>query len=782
MTTASQPPRAKSDVVSPGHVRTKIHPPHDGVEALRVSEERFRQLAMNAPAAIYIKDAEGRYTFANIAACEALGLPAGVAGQSDHDLLPAEIAEQLRQHDLEVISTGRSIEMVELLERDGTTREFLSVKFPLCGAGGETIGVCGVSTDITERRRAEAALRESEERFARFMQHLPGLAWIKDAEGRYVFANGAAVEAFQTTPDRLYGSFDTDLFPPEVAQAFIENDRAALASGNGVQTLESLRQSDGELHHSLVSKFPIPGTDGSPAWVGGMAIDVTARRQAEEALLASEQRFRALASHAPVGIFQTNELGETVFVNECWCAMTGLSQEQARGDGWIRAIHPNDRDRVVPNWIEAVEAGRPSEAEFRFLRPDGVVTWLQGNAVPIRNDAGALVGYMGTVVDVTARKEAEFALKEADRRKDEFLAVLAHELRNPLAPIRTGLELMRLAADDRALVEDIRSTMERQTQQMVRLIDDLLDVSRITRGTFELRTTRVELARIVESALETARPFIHECGHRYSVDVPAEAIVLEADPTRLAQVIANLLNNAAKYTPRGGQISLEVARDGDEVVVRVTDSGIGIPAEMLDRIFDMFTQVDRSLERSHGGLGIGLTLVRRLVEMHGGSVAVASAGEGRGSEFSIRLPVSPAAGEREMSGVDDVVGARGRRRVLVADDNEQAARVLGMLLTMMGNDVRIANDGLEAVELADKFRPDIAFLDIGMPKLNGYEAARRIRKQPWGNGVVLAALTGWGQEDDRRRTGDAGFDHHFVKPIEPAALQRLLAERTPDGN
>jgi PAS domain S-box-containing protein len=782
MSTASQPPRAKSDIVSPGHVRTKVHPPHDSVEALRVSEERFRMLAMNAPAAIYIKDAEGRYTFANIAACEALGLPTGVAGQSDHDLLPAEIAEQLRQHDLEVISSGRSIEMVELLERDGTTREFLSVKFPLRGAGGETIGVCGVSTDITERRRAEAALRESEERFARFMQHLPGLAWIKDAAGKYVFANGAAVEAFQATRERLYGSSDIDLFPPEVAQAFIENDVAALVSGSGIQTLESLRHADGEVHHSLVSKFPIPGTDGSPAWVGGMAIDVTARRQAEEALQASEQRFRALASHAPVGIFQTNELGETVFVNECWCAMTGLSQEQARGDGWIRAIHPDDCQRVVPDWIEAVEAGRPSEAEFRFLRPDGVVTWLQGNAVPIRNDDGTLVGYMGTVVDVTARKEAEFALKEADRRKDEFLAVLAHELRNPLAPIRTGLELMRLAADDRALVEDVRSTMERQTQQMVRLIDDLLDVSRITRGTFELRTTRVELARIVEGALETARPFIHECGHRYSVDVPAEAIVLEADPTRLAQVIANLLNNAAKYTPRGGQITLTVARDGADAVVRVTDSGIGIPAEMLDRIFDMFTQVDRSLERSHGGLGIGLTLVRRLVEMHGGTVAVASAGEGQGTEFSIRLPVSPTAGEREISDVDHVVGVRSRRRVLVADDNEQAARVLGMLLTMMGNDVRVAHNGLEAVELADEFRPDIALLDIGMPKLNGYEAARRIRERPWGQAIVLAALTGWGQEDDRRRTGEVGFDHHFVKPIEPATLQRLLAERTPDGN
>jgi CheY-like chemotaxis protein len=335
---------------------------------------------------------------------------------------------------------------------------------------------------------------------------------------------------------------------------------------------------------------------------------------------------------------------------------------------------------------------------------------------------------------------------------------------------------MRLAGDDRSVIEEVRLTLDRQSQQMVRLIDDLLDVSRITRGTVELRKCRVELARVVESAVETARPLIKELGHQLNIQLPQRPVVLEADPTRLAQVISNLLNNAAKYMERGGKIELSAQRHGSSAVISVKDSGIGIPAEMLERIFDMFIQVDGSVERSHGGLGIGLTLVKRLVEMHGGTVEARSDGVERGSEFIVRLPIvlGLLRDSAESSGQD--FAATDKRRILVVDDNENAAQMLGMLLKALGNEVRTVFDGAAALEMAAHFRPDVVLLDIGMPKLDGYETARRIRRQPWGKQMVLAALTGWGQEEDKRRTREAGFDHHFVKPVEPAVLQKFLAE------
>ena len=377
-----------------------------------------------------------------------------------------------------------------------------------------------------------------------------------------------------------------------------------------------------------------------------------------------------------------------------------------------------------------------------------------------------------------ALRQSQNLLREADRRKDEFLAILAHELRNPLAPIRNSLEVLRRADGNSLLREKARAMMERQLRQMVRLVDDLLDVSRITRNKLELRKERVELAAAVQSAVETSAPLFQESGHELSVSLPPEPVPLHADPTRLAQVLSNLLNNAAKYTEPGGRVWLTAERRGGEVVVSIRDTGIGIPAAMLPRIFEMFTQVDASLERTHGGLGIGLTLVRRLVELHGGTIQAASAGPGQGSEFTVRLPVleepprdqapQPAAARSA------VAAAAARRRILVVDDNEDAAESLCLLLTLSGNDVHCAHDGLEAVELAVELRPDIVLLDVGLPKLNGYDAARRIREH-LGDGVVLIAVTGWGQEEDKRQAREAGFDLHQVKPLDPTLLQELLA-------
>jgi signal transduction histidine kinase/CheY-like chemotaxis protein len=382
---------------------------------------------------------------------------------------------------------------------------------------------------------------------------------------------------------------------------------------------------------------------------------------------------------------------------------------------------------------------------------------------------------------VLQHKRTAAAFQELDRRKDEFLAILAHELRNPLAPLSNSLEVLKVAENSSELMEQTRGVMERQVRQMVRLVDDLMDVSRITRGKIELRREPTGLAAVLECAVETARPAIEASGHELTVTLPPEPVSLDADLNRLAQVFANLLNNAAKYTEPAGQIRLSAERQGSEVVVKVRDTGIGISGEVLPRVFDIFTQGDRSLERAQGGLGIGLSLVRGLVELHGGSVAAHSAGLGQGSEFTVRLPVlAPAAREiRTVDGDSDGDGeppaVAAHRRILVADDNTDSVESLALLLTLRGSEVRTAHDGWEAVETAAAFRPDIVLLDIGMPRLNGYEAARKIREQARGKRVVLIALTGWGQDEDRRRSTDAGFDFHLVKPVDFAALEQLLA-------
>ena len=369
-------------------------------------------------------------------------------------------------------------------------------------------------------------------------------------------------------------------------------------------------------------------------------------------------------------------------------------------------------------------------------------------------------------------------LQEEDGKKDEFLATLAHELRNPLAPIRNAAQYIRLKGPPDLDLQNARDIIDRQVQQMTRLVDDLLDISRITRGKIVLQRERVSVGQILADAVEASRPLIDQAGHQLTITLPRELIFVDGDPARLAQIFGNLLTNAAKYTDRGGNIWVTAERQGSDILVSVRDTGIGISAEHLPRLFDMFSQVSPALERSQGGLGIGLALVRSLVEMHGGRVEARSAGLGQGSEFLVRLPRVCDPPRKPATVVGNSLGQENGHapqfRILVADDNVDSAQSLAMMLSIMGHEVRTAHDGLGAVELAAEFRPDVFLLDIGMPKLNGYEAARQIRQQPWGEKALLAALTGWGQEDDRRRAIEAGFDHHFTKPIDPAALEFLL--------
>jgi CheY-like chemotaxis protein/nitrogen-specific signal transduction histidine kinase len=394
---------------------------------------------------------------------------------------------------------------------------------------------------------------------------------------------------------------------------------------------------------------------------------------------------------------------------------------------------------------------------------------------PIRDEAGEIVGAATIARDITERKRSEAALREADRRKDEFLATLAHELRNPLAPMSNALQALRLAGAEPVLGQRAYGMLERQLAHLVRLVDDLLDVSRITTGKIELRRERVEVKAIVDSALETSRPLIEQGGHRLSVTLPDTPLVLNADPTRMAQVLANLLNNAAKYTDRGGHLALSALRHGDEVIITVEDDGIGIAPEVLPRLFEIFSQADPAVERSQGGLGIGLSLVRGLVSLHGGSVAVHSDGLGRGSRFTVRLPLAPDLAADEWQAPQPDRAAPEVCRVLVVDDNRDSADSMTLLLSLKGHTVRTAYDGTQAIEEARAFHPDVVLLDIGLPGLDGYEVARRLRGVADIGNPRLVAATGWGHTEDKRRASEAGFDFHLTKPVNMDELERFLA-------
>jgi CheY-like chemotaxis protein len=380
--------------------------------------------------------------------------------------------------------------------------------------------------------------------------------------------------------------------------------------------------------------------------------------------------------------------------------------------------------------------------------------------------------------DITARKRVEAALKESDRQKDAFLAMLAHELRNPLAPVLNATQVLRLRATDDPLLNQQRDVIDRQVGQMKRLLDDLLDAARISRGTIQVKAIPLDLRTALETAVEATRPLMTAKRHNLRVTLPDEPLVLDGDPTRLTQVFSNLLNNAAKYTDPGGTVTLIAAREASEAVVRVRDTGVGMTPELLGRAFDLFAQADQSPDRIQGGLGIGLTLVRRLVALHNGSVSAASAGPGKGSEFTVRLPLQPAGTPAPGPGpVPAAAGKKsGRRRVLVVDDNTDSAESLAVVLGMWDHEVRTAPDGPTALQVARAFRPDVAILDIGLPRMNGYQVARELRKLPGLGRVTLIALTGYGQEDDRKQALEAGFARHLMKPVDPDEIRTVLAE------
>jgi len=499
------------------------------------------------------------------------------------------------------------------------------------------------------------------------------------------------------------------------------------------------------------------------------------------ALRLSDERFRHLTEAIPSIVWTAAPDGTITYANEKWFEFCGHPQPNP-GQSWPDfETHPDDHQRCAEEWARSLRDGTKFEIEVRHKRHDSAYRWFVTRAVPWKNPAGAVISWFGITTDIHEQKEMQERLHEADRRKDEFLATLAHELRNPLAPLRNSLEVMRRATERGLPTDNPRSIMERQLSHLVRLVDDLLDLSRITRGRIELRLERFDMVSAVNDAIETCRPQIERRAHRLAVTLPPEPLFVDGDRVRLAQVFTNLLSNAAKYSPPGNEIRVRVGREDGQAAVRVWDTGIGISSDLLPHVFDMFSQAVRSQELTEGGLGIGLSLVRGLVEQHGGTVEAYSDGPGQGSEFVVRVPAASASAAPPRRERADGAAPTPQRRILVADDNRDAADSLATMLSLMGHEARAAYDGLGAVETAATFRPDVIVLDVGMPRVDGYEAARRIRKEPWSNGVVLVALTGWGQEEDRARARNAGFDHHLTKPATIDAIVHLITQAPTKG-
>jgi PAS domain S-box-containing protein len=516
----------------------------------------------------------------------------------------------------------------------------------------------------------------------------------------------------------------------------------------------------------------------------------TAQRRARDeqldAISQREQFHTTLLSCMADGVLVTDPNGRVTFMNRTAEALTGWNMVAAKGKPWceIFAIHRDDRHQDVESPIERVL----DEGDVVHERMPLVLTSRTGQTIPVAYSAAPMLDLAGQATgvvlvfrDESERWRTELALRTADQHKDEFLATLAHELRNPLAPISIGLELLKMSADDPQAAEEVRLMMQRQTRHMVRLIDDLLDVSRITSGMLELRRSQVELADIVRDAVEATRPLLDEAKHQLTLRLDNRPLMIYADGNRLTEVFINLLNNAAKYTPRQGRIELTTESSGGDVIVTVSDSGIGIPTEKLDYVFDMFARIDEGNECGPTGMGIGLTVVKRLVEMHGGSVEVQSQGRNLGTTFSVRLPALPEPPAVVNCAPSDYQTAPSlvKRRILVVEDDDDALDSLSRLVMLMGHEVRQAHDGLEALQIAETFQPDIVLMDLGMPNINGYDAARRIRQEPWGHDLALVATTGWGQEESRRRAAEAGFDCHLVKPVAIEALRQVLGAPTP---
>jgi PAS domain S-box-containing protein len=742
--------------------------------------------------AIVSKSLDGTIQTWNAGAEHLFGYPAAQAvGRHISLIIPSDRLTE-EDHIIASLKAGQRIDHYETerVRSDGR-RILVSLTIsPIKDEAGNVVGASKIARDVTRQRQGEQRERllladaaAANAKFQAFFEQGPLFAGIMDVNGTILEVNRLSWEASGYTREQIVGKpfCDSPWWPP--ASQLAQQLKAAPVEAAAGKTFSAELPyviADGTRRIAHITIQPIRDETGTVLFLALIWFDVTDRKRAE----ADREKFVTLVENSTDFIGMCDLQGVPFFVNRAGLEMVGLeSIEEASRTPVASFFFPEDQARVMQEFFPSVLEKGHGRIEVRFRNfKTGEARWMEYKVLTLPDAAGRPMAFATVSQDVTQRRRLEQNLRslaadlsEADRRKNEFLAILAHELRNPLAPISNAARALRIGGSDREALRAASETLERQVAQMARLVDDLLDMSRITRGKIELRKERVELTPIVDQAVEAVRAQYRSMNHELTVAVPPTPILLDADPARLTQIVGNLLNNACKFTDKGGHVWLTVERDDDQATIRVRDNGIGIAAEDIPVLFEMFAQADTSLERSRDGLGIGLTLVRTLVEMHGGTVGAHSDGPGRGSEFVVRLPVLSEASEplrrEEVGNRPPAIG----RRILIVDDSEDGAESLAMLLALGGHETHKAYDGLEALEAAERVRPDAVLLDIGLPRLNGYEVCRRLRQEPWGKDMLLVALTGWGQEEDRIRSREAGFDAHMVKPVDHDALLKLLA-------
>ena len=746
-------------------------------------------------------DTDGRVTFLNPVAETLTGWTQQDAAGQPVDLVFEIISEHTRKPVLNPIITvlkeGRKVGLANhtiLIAKDRVERPIDDSAAPIRDKDGKIVGCVLVFRDITERKQTEKQISRVRSRLESTLKAGEIGTWEFDIANNSVYADPNLARMFGVTLEESAGG------PLEAfMNAIYLDDKQRVAA-----SIQKAIETDG----AFEAEYRVIGADQAVRWVvargqlerddaghavrmPGVVVDITGQKHAELELRTSEERRKLALDSGGLGSFNIDPATYTMDCDARFqIIFTGeigpLTYEEA-----FACVHPDDRERIREAVAASVRVDDPADyaEDYRVIHPKTkIIRWVFANGRANFEGEGTsrrLTSFDGTIADITERKAMENALRqlaanlsEADHRKDEFLATLAHELRNPLAPIRNGLQIIRLAGGQPEIVEQSRAMIERQLKQLVRLVDDLMDVSRITQGKLQLQIEPVDLRTVLNSAIETSLTSIDQMGHELIVSIPDQTVVVNADLTRLAQVILNLLNNSAKYSDYGGRIWLSVELSGNDVLISVRDSGIGIATEQLPKVFELFSQIDRSLERSQGGLGIGLSLVKQLVDMHGGSILAKSEGIGHGSEFIVRLPNAIKPITKAPNGKDQAVDGRSSLRILVVDDNCDSAQSLAMMLKFMGNQTFTAHDGEDAVSKAAEIHPDVILLDIGLPKLNGNEACQKIRQQPGGKDILIIAQTGWGQDEDRERTRSSGFDHHLVKPVDPVSLMKLLTRRS----
>ena len=743
-------------------------------QALRESEERLALFAATTFEGIVISE-RGRILDCNEQFARMTGYPVReLAGRLIEELVVPEDRERVAQN----IRRGlESIVEHAMLRKDGERIlvEAHGKTTPAGSPGGRRLTAV---RDITERKRIEQALRERTERYELVLAGAQSAIWDWDVPGRRVHFS-SQWKALRGFADDEIGNSEEEwsagIHPDDAARVFAAVQAHLLGKTAVFAEEYRIRCKDGSSKWIADRGIARRDAGGNVIRMAGSESDITERKRIEQALRDSQADLNRAQSVGQIGSWRLNiQRNALQWSDESYrihgiAAGTPLAYET-----FLATVHPDDRAYVDRMWKAALR-GAPYDIEHRLV-VNGTVKWVRERAELEFDGQGRVLGGFGTVQDITGLKQAEQALIEADRRKDEFLAMLAHELRNPLTPIRNAAHVLGRLGIQEPRVQWAQQTIEGHVNHLTRLVDDLLDVSRIVRGKVTLKMEPVELADVVNQALATARPLIDAMGHQLDVQLPEQPVYLQGDPVRLAQVLLNLLDNAAKYTPEGGSILVEAGVSGPVVEILVHDNGIGIPAELLPQVFDLFQQGERTLDRSQGGLGIGLTLVKRLVEMHGGVLEAFSAGAGRGSTFTICLPLvsgTPMADPAK----PDAGPAAARCRVLVVDDDPAVADSMSVLLQFEGHEVRAAASGEAALALARDFRPRVVLLDIGLQGMDGYQVARQLRAQQAADEeLCLVAVTGYGHEEARARSRDAGFDRHLVKPVVPEALCELLAE------